>query len=56
LDARQAGHAAADSSSHRAKPERGYARLFEDHILQADQGCDFDFLRRQVAGLAMRDA
>ena len=26
-------------------PERGYARLFHDHILQADQGCDFDFLR-----------
>jgi dihydroxy-acid dehydratase len=27
-------------------PLRGYARLFEDHILQADQGCDFDFLLR----------
>ena len=26
-------------------PERGYARLFHDHILQADEGCDFDFLR-----------
>jgi dihydroxy-acid dehydratase len=25
---------------------RGYARLFEDHILQAHQGCDFDFLQR----------
>jgi dihydroxy-acid dehydratase len=24
---------------------RGYARLFEDTVLQADQGCDFDFLR-----------
>ena len=23
---------------------RGYARLFEDCVLQADQGCDFDFL------------
>ena len=23
---------------------RGYARLFEQHVLQADQGCDFDFL------------
>jgi len=23
---------------------RGYAKLFEDHVLQADQGCDFDFL------------
>jgi dihydroxy-acid dehydratase len=26
---------------------RGYARLFEDSVLQADQGCDFDFLLRQ---------
>jgi len=24
---------------------RGYGKLFLDHILQADQGCDFDFLR-----------
>jgi dihydroxy-acid dehydratase len=26
-------------------PERGYARLYNEHILQADAGCDFDFLR-----------
>jgi dihydroxy-acid dehydratase len=25
---------------------RGYAKLFEEHVLQADQGCDFDFLQR----------
>ena len=24
---------------------RGYAQLFDQHILQADEGCDFDFLR-----------
>ncbi len=24
---------------------RGYPRLFIDHVLQAEQGCDFDFLR-----------
>jgi dihydroxy-acid dehydratase len=24
--------------------ERGYARLFQDSVLQADEGCDFDFL------------
>ncbi len=24
---------------------RGYARLFHDTVLQADEGCDFDFLR-----------
>ena len=38
----------ADPASPTARkiPTRGYARLFEDHILQADQGCDFDFLQR----------
>jgi dihydroxy-acid dehydratase len=25
-------------------PERGYARLFATSVLQADEGCDFDFL------------
>jgi dihydroxy-acid dehydratase len=27
-----------------ASPERGYARLFQESVLQADRGCDFDFL------------
>jgi dihydroxyacid dehydratase/phosphogluconate dehydratase len=27
------------------KDERGYRRLFADHVLQANEGCDFDFLR-----------
>jgi dihydroxy-acid dehydratase len=27
-------------------PTRGYARLYREQILQADHGCDFDFLRR----------
>lgn len=26
-------------------PDRGYKKLFLDTVLQADQGCDFDFLR-----------
>ena len=26
-------------------PPRGYARLYNQHVLQADGGCDFDFLR-----------
>ena len=34
------------SPPHREIPTRGYARLFEDTVLQADQGCDFDFLQR----------
>jgi dihydroxy-acid dehydratase len=25
---------------------RGYAKLYMDHVLQAEQGCDFDFLRK----------
>ena len=28
-----------------ARPRRGYRKLFLDHVLQADEGCDFDFLR-----------
>jgi dihydroxy-acid dehydratase len=28
-----------------ARPARGYAQLYMDHVLQAEQGCDFDFLR-----------
>ena len=27
---------------------RGYYTMFLDHILQADQGCDFDFLVGQA--------
>ncbi len=26
-------------------PPRGYRKLYHDHVLQADAGCDFDFLR-----------
>jgi dihydroxy-acid dehydratase len=34
------------SPRRREIPQRGYAKLFEDCVLQADQGCDFDFLLR----------
>ena len=27
------------------RPARGYQRLYHDHVLPADQGCDFDFLK-----------
>ncbi len=30
-----------------ATPARGYAKLYMDHVLQAEHGCDFDFLRPQ---------
>jgi dihydroxy-acid dehydratase len=29
-----------------APPKRGYAKLYMDHVLQAEHGCDFDFLRK----------
>jgi dihydroxy-acid dehydratase len=28
------------------RPTRGYAQLYQREVLQADQGCDFNFLRR----------
>ena len=28
------------------KYRRGYGALYLEHVLQADQGCDFDFLRK----------
>ncbi|UCH50038.1 MAG: dihydroxy-acid dehydratase [Betaproteobacteria bacterium] len=28
-------------------PVRGYARLYREHVLQATEGCDFDFLQGQ---------
>jgi dihydroxy-acid dehydratase len=34
------------SPPQRKMPTRGYAKLFEDTVLQADEGCDFDFLLR----------
>jgi dihydroxy-acid dehydratase len=27
------------------RPQRGYAWLYAEHVLDADQGCDFDFMR-----------
>ncbi len=27
-----------------AGPDRGYAKLYHDHVMQADSGCDLDFL------------
>jgi len=30
--------------------QRGYAHLFNETILQADEGCDFDFMRGKGKG------
>jgi dihydroxy-acid dehydratase len=32
---------------YREIPKRGYAKLFEESVLQANEGCDFDFLLRE---------
>jgi dihydroxy-acid dehydratase len=37
-------------------PARGYRRLYAEHVLQADAGCDFDFLRTGGAEVAPRFA
>jgi L-arabonate dehydrase len=34
------------------RDERGYRRLYADHVLQANDGCDFDFLRGRSAVVA----
>ena len=31
-------------------PDRGYGNLYAKHVMQADQGCDFDFLRGRSPG------
>jgi dihydroxy-acid dehydratase len=36
---------AADRRAREPRYRRGYGRLFLDNVLQADEGCDFDFLR-----------
>ena len=41
LERRQRGRSAAPCTT----PERGYLKLFVKHVLQAHEGCDFDFLR-----------
>jgi dihydroxy-acid dehydratase len=33
--------------------ERGYRRLWHEHVLQADQGVDFDFLRAPPNGVTI---
>ncbi len=38
-----------------AVPERGYARLYRNEVLQADRGCDFNFLRKRPIDRARAD-
>jgi dihydroxy-acid dehydratase len=35
--------------------ERGYIKLFREHVTQAEKGCDFDFLRGGSGSQVTRD-
>lgn len=39
-----------------APPERGYYRLYVEHVLQADEGCDLDFLVGGSGAAVPRDS
>jgi dihydroxyacid dehydratase/phosphogluconate dehydratase len=39
-----------------AQYTRGYYRLYAEHVLQADQGCDFDFLRGASGAVVLRES
>jgi dihydroxy-acid dehydratase len=47
LKKRQRG---AGAARHAGWAKRGYAHLFNETILQADEGCDFDFMRGEGKG------
>lgn len=48
VDAAELARRAALWSAPAAPPARGYARLFHAHVLQADEGCDFDFCKSRA--------
>jgi dihydroxy-acid dehydratase len=53
LDARPMSEAAAKAF---ATPTRGWQRLYTDHVLQADQGADLDFLQGKTTTLPTRES
>jgi dihydroxy-acid dehydratase len=38
----------ADAPPNPPRADRGYRRLYAEHVLQADRGCDFDFLQAKA--------
>ncbi len=44
VDPREVERRLSESAPPRASFSRGYRRLYTEHVLQADRGCDFDFL------------
>ena len=47
VDAAELGRRRAAWTPPVTTPPRGYAKLYMDTVLQAEHGCDFDFLRQQ---------
>jgi dihydroxy-acid dehydratase len=52
LDEAELGRRRAAWTPPERKDTRGYRRLYEDHVLQANLGCDLDFLRGRSAVVA----
>jgi dihydroxy-acid dehydratase len=44
VEDRELARRASEARPNASVARRGYERLYLDHVLQADQGCDFDFL------------
>jgi dihydroxy-acid dehydratase len=44
VDEQELACRAAEAPPSNSKPPRGYERLHAEHVLQAEQGCDLDFL------------
>ena len=53
VEEREVQRRLAATPPHRERRSRGYGWIFERHIMQADLGCDFDFLT--AAGVAASD-
>lgn len=49
VDAAELERRRADRPPQRANYPRGFIRLFQEHVTQAHEGCDFDFLQGQAA-------
>ena len=52
VDAAELERRRAEWTAPTRKDERGYRHLYEEHVLQANEGCDFGFLRGRAAVIA----
>jgi dihydroxy-acid dehydratase len=54
VDKRELARRSTEHRAQRAVPIRGYEALYVQHVLQADQGCDLDFLVDPALGALRR--